>query len=290
MIPGSLATVIADGLQCSYRSVLTLTRAEFDRSLRGTPAFANCLIFGEGDTKPSALFVPQGINFDATDSHVFDALGSRYTLIFFDAEVLGIPTFGLGFDKAVRIEEIEGITALLHFISQQQGHQDRYLNDFLLNKMLEGVSVFVLRYLSDCMADVLLVIEGYFGNPRLVKLLQYIHANLKKDITLEDLGELTHLSPDYVSQFFKRCLGQSIQSYLIQQRVKLGLHMLVATQFNISEVSDMSGFIDQAYFNRRLKKMYGLNPLQIRKVYRSLQGTAKRKAQPRIAIASSAMA
>lgn len=256
-------------LECELTGYYKLDKQLFDECINGLPSYTNCLLCGIDTAtgkRELAYFLPQGETFDK--KQIIELFHQPYIfeLIFFDATINGIPVFGLPGVKGFKISSVDRLATFCSLVSFE--NTNSYLfKDTIMSATLEKIAVYILRDLSEANRDIFAQLNQHFDNERLIKILMYIHENLRGDINLEKLAELISLSPDYISQFFKRCVGMSIQAYLIDQRVKLGLHALVSTSDQIAIISDNTGFIDQAYFNRRFKMFYSVNPLRVRKKY-----------------------
>jgi AraC-like DNA-binding protein len=263
---------LAETLDCSLAAFCKIDAALFDECLNNSPTHTNCLMIGSGiqsGMAEIAYFLPQGEIFDKKKLSDMFSKPYNFDLIFFNARINDIPFFampGLGVVKINNIEQIRIFNSLLNF---ENAHAYPF-KDYMLSSTLGKIAVYILRGLQDFKPEFYSTLNAHFANARLLTILRFIHQHIQEDVTLERLAQLVDLSPDYVSQFFKRCLGMSIQSYLIDQRVKLGLYLLISGTDQISVISDDTGFVDQAYFNRRSKLVFGMNPLRLRKKYQLL--------------------
>jgi len=262
------ATLVHE-LECELTGYYKLDKQLYDECINGLPSYTNCLLCGIDPStgkRELAYFLPQGETFDKKQIiELFHQL-YNFELIFFDATINGIPVFGLPGIKGFKISSVDRLATFCSLVSFENTNQYLF-KDTIVAATLEKIAIYILRDLSEGNRDIFTQLNQHFDNERLLKILTYIHENLRGDIDLEKLAQLISLSPDYISQFFKRCVGMSIQAYLIDQRVKLGLHALVSTTDQIAGISDNTGFIDQAYFNRRFKMFYSVNPLRVRKKY-----------------------
>lgn len=98
--------------------------------------------------------------------------------------------------------------------------------------------------------------------------LQYMSDNYAEGVTLKDLGRLTNRSPFQVIRAFRRELGTTPHSWLIQFRVLLGTSLL-KDGIRIAIAASEAGFVDQAHFTRHFKRLHGETP---RQYCRSAQG------------------
>jgi len=98
------------------------------------------------------------------------------------------------------------------------------------------------------------------GSHRLKKAQEYIAANYKGEVRLNDLAKLVGMSPSSFSRFFKLRTGRSISDYIIGIRLDVASRELVTTHTPIAEICYSSGFNNVSNFNRIFKKNKGYTP------------------------------
>jgi AraC-like DNA-binding protein len=115
-----------------------------------------------------------------------------------------------------------------------------------------------------------LVYEGYEGNipkntsDRLTGVFNYVNSNYSRDITLEEIARLAHLTPPAFCRLFKQKTDRPFVSYLNEVRISNACRYLTETDHNISEIAFSCGYKTISNFNRFFKKSTGFSP----KVYR----------------------
>jgi len=90
--------------------------------------------------------------------------------------------------------------------------------------------------------------------------LQFISENYPRDITLEDLASLTHMSISYYRKTFRRLLGISPIDCLLDYRLRRAAGLLSETSLSIGEIAAKTGFNDPNYFSRLFTARKGLSP------------------------------
>lgn len=104
-------------------------------------------------------------------------------------------------------------------------------------------------------------------NYDLEKVLEYIHTNYSRKITIDELVKEFNINRTTLNKKFSELTGSSAISYLIKHRVRIANHLLKDTSLPVSEISRRVGFDDISNFNRCFKKFYGMAPTNFRKEF-----------------------
>jgi len=102
---------------------------------------------------------------------------------------------------------------------------------------------------------------------RLQRVIEYIHANLAKEITVEELAAAASLSRFHFSRMFKAATGRSPSRFIGQLRLELAKSLLVAGR-SIADVAHVCGFSSESNFVRSFRRATGRTPGQYRKLVR----------------------
>ena len=99
------------------------------------------------------------------------------------------------------------------------------------------------------------------------KSIAYIHENLSRKITLEELAQVAMMGKTNYSVFFKKMTGMTVWEYIINARVELASSYLLENkeEYNIAELAFQCGFNNSAYFNKIFKKLKGKTPGDFKK-------------------------
>lgn len=97
------------------------------------------------------------------------------------------------------------------------------------------------------------------------KIMEYIHSDSRRRITLEDIGRITFFSPIYCDTVFRRETGRSIIDYVLDRRIDEAKKLLLEGTMSLSEISEAVGFNDYNYFSRVFKKRSGYSPTAYRR-------------------------
>lgn len=104
--------------------------------------------------------------------------------------------------------------------------------------------------------------------PRLLQeinqLLEYIHKNYHKKLTLEELSNIACRSPSYLCRWFKEAVGESPMAYLTTIRINKAYELLSAGRCSVAEAADAVGFSDLNTFTRQFRKRVGVLPSKVK--------------------------
>ena len=100
---------------------------------------------------------------------------------------------------------------------------------------------------------------------RLYIIIKYIYLNYDKKITLDDLADIVHLNPYYISHLIKNTSGLNFQNFLNYVRVEYAEKHLVENKLTLTQISEFCGFSSLAYFNKCFKIWHNITPAQYRK-------------------------
>ena len=96
-------------------------------------------------------------------------------------------------------------------------------------------------------------------SPHIRNCMRYINENLCEKITVASTAEYCGISADYLSQIFKKEIGENLSSYILKQKLEMAKILLLNEKTN-KEICDEIGFSSQSYFITAFKKHYNLTP------------------------------
>ncbi|NKI22926.1 response regulator [Paenibacillus dendritiformis] len=96
-------------------------------------------------------------------------------------------------------------------------------------------------------------------------IMQYTREHYHERLSLKMLGELFHVSPNYVSRLFKQEVGRGLFDYINELRIEKAKALLKDYRYKIYDIAEMVGFNNQAHFSIVFQKYTGLSPMQYRK-------------------------
>ena len=99
---------------------------------------------------------------------------------------------------------------------------------------------------------------------RLRRVLEFIHANLDRNIHLEELAETAGMSAFHFAKLFKLSTGKTPHQYLLQCRLERAKQLLRDPRVSLSEVSLQIGFADQSHLTTVFRRFVGVTPSKFR--------------------------
>ena len=100
---------------------------------------------------------------------------------------------------------------------------------------------------------------------RLQMMMQFIHLNYTKRISLSDIAKAGNVSTSTALNLFRNVLNTSPVNYLICYRLKEAALLLSNTEKKVSAISIDTGFSNKDYFCRSFKQVYSLTPSEYRR-------------------------
>ena len=79
-------------------------------------------------------------------------------------------------------------------------------------------------------------------------------------VTIQDIAGNLKLSAGHLGRVYSRTTGQTLEEYLIRQKLEMGKRLLLDPRMHVSEVSDRCGFCNPAYFASVFKKYVHCTP------------------------------
>ena len=99
----------------------------------------------------------------------------------------------------------------------------------------------------------------------ILKTVEYMDANYKEEIRIEDLTQLSHLSETHFRRKFSEYMKITPGEYINLLRVKKACELLRYTDCSIGDVGIQAGFRTDSAFIRNFRKFVGMTPREWRK-------------------------
>ena len=104
-------------------------------------------------------------------------------------------------------------------------------------------------------------------NSLIKEAIQYIYQNYMNDLSLDEVADYLGINKYYFSHLFKEEMQTSFVRYLTNLRVKMVLYLITKKNYMISELAKMTGYRDETYLCKVVKKHTGKTINEIKKIY-----------------------
>jgi AraC family transcriptional regulator len=96
------------------------------------------------------------------------------------------------------------------------------------------------------------------------RVIDYIHANLSRTLTIDKLAAIADLSPSYFARAFQQSLAQTPHEFIVTARLHAAKNMVLNSNVPFREISVTAGFSSNSHMTSLMKKVWGQTPSQIR--------------------------
>jgi AraC-like DNA-binding protein len=196
--------------------------------------------------------------------HAASDRGWIYRMFYFDPQFLqrvasevgnrphDIPFFKTG---VIQDNELARLIYQLHLKLEQKNtpviEQESHL--------LWTLAQMILRHADDPPA-----LQDLKKEPLAVKQIKnFIETHYNENFSIDQLAQITHLSPFHLIRLFGDATGIPPHAYLRQVRIKRAKELLIRGD-SIADVAQTTGFNDQSHLSRWFKRLLGITPGQYR--------------------------
>lgn len=95
---------------------------------------------------------------------------------------------------------------------------------------------------------------------------KYIHEHFaQKGLTLLEIAQKSHVSPNYLSYLFKKITGYNLWDYVVKLRMEESRLLLLTTDLRRYEIAEKVGYESPEHFSKIFKKYYGVSLSEFKK-------------------------
>ena len=102
-----------------------------------------------------------------------------------------------------------------------------------------------------------------------LEILHYIQENIfiPNELKSKKISAHFGISLNYLSSYFKKQTGETLQEYISNYKVRLIEARLLNSDMRINEIADELNFSDESHLNKVFRKHKGVNPSEFRKKF-----------------------
>lgn len=108
-----------------------------------------------------------------------------------------------------------------------------------------------------------------YDKMRLNEICNYTFNNFKKEITLEEISSISHLSITSFCRYFKSMTRKTYYNFLNEVRVSQACKLLIEDKHPTNIICYECGFNNVSNFYRHFKKVTGVTPFEYKRKYLS---------------------
>jgi AraC family transcriptional regulator len=104
------------------------------------------------------------------------------------------------------------------------------------------------------------------NNAQLRRSIEFIHDNLHRNLTLEEIAAIANMSKYHFAKSFRQAMGMAPHKYMVDLRVAKARKLLTLEKsMTLAEVANVVGYSDKSHFIAQFFKVVGTTPHQYRK-------------------------
>jgi len=138
----------------------------------------------------------------------------------------------------------------------------------------------------DCVMDNMLESRNSINIRVINRACEYIVENCHKNISLEEVAQIVHLSRFYFSRLFKQEKGCNFVDYISNVRIDRAKLLLKNSDYNVVRIAGEVGYQDASYFSRVFRQATKMTPNQYRNDMRQNKNNSE-LVQPKLNIEAS---
>lgn len=106
------------------------------------------------------------------------------------------------------------------------------------------------------------------ADPRLLRVLDVLHRDVVRPITIAALAELACLSVSALHRMFHRHCRMSVMQYLTRLRIGRACSLLIGGDLPVARIAEQVGYANLSLFNRQFLALKGCTPSAFRRRHR----------------------
>lgn len=99
---------------------------------------------------------------------------------------------------------------------------------------------------------------------RITRVKSVLDTEYRDPPSVAELAVAVGLSASRLAHLFRKEIGMSIQSYIVERRLEMAANEIAQSHERISQIAYSVGFGDVSNFNHAFKRRFGMSPRQYR--------------------------
>ncbi|MDI6668143.1 AraC family transcriptional regulator [Leuconostoc falkenbergense] len=157
---------------------------------------------------------------------------------------------------------IARITELLNFSNREVMYIKKRLYG-LVNRIDFSIELsYMLRQFFQSVERLVLIAPYYQNDASSIK--KYIDLNISNRLHLDDISQNINIPLQSINRLFKSKYALTVRQYIMKQRIKIAMSLLVETNLSISDISKNIGFNEKSHFMMSFKRATGITANEFR--------------------------
>lgn len=174
-------------------------------------------------------------------------------------------------------------TAMITRLCEQKGmemEQAFRMSDFYIQKLddiytIEGVQSLHDEMVMDYTQKMRKISRNDTKSKHINASKEYIYSHIKERITIEDVAGELGVSVSYLSRLFKKETGETISSYIREQKIERAKNFLQYSDYTMIDIANRLSFSSQSHFIQQFRETVGMTPKKYRDLNQKLEWDVK---------------
>jgi len=172
-------------------------------------------------------------------------------------------------ESLLKLPEFSGIKALFEQLQHAMHFRQSPVlaADFMRVQQVDGIerisqSLRLLATIADC-SDYFLLKNNQSRRSlqsKTAAIYAYIDEHMNRRLTRKQIAEKFSVSESHLARQFKQATGYSLTDYIVRRRMQCAAQLLRSTSLPVAHIAERCGYLQDAFFSRSFRKLYGLSP------------------------------
>lgn len=95
---------------------------------------------------------------------------------------------------------------------------------------------------------------------RIMLFIHYLQEHYQEKFSLDSLSAYMSMSRNECCRYFKKMMNMTLSDYLLEYRLAKATALLSSSEYNITEIAQLTGFCDASYFIKMFRQKTGITP------------------------------